>query len=316
VSRIAILHPTTLLGREVRMLLEGRPHLWSDLTLLSTDRDEIGRLTDAGGAAAVVVEGRPDDVGAVDLLFVCGDPVGAKPFLDALPAGATAVVVSAHGAPGIGRPVVAGLPAGLGDEPARGEVLRSPHPGAVLLTHLLAPLAGLGLVGASATLVQPTSLFDDPGLDDLFEQTRGILAMRGGDSEMFGRQLAFNLLPSRTPGGQLAAEVAEVLELPVPVSVQLLQGGVFHGMSVSLHLELSGSGGAAEVRDALEESTRIEVSEEPDLLGPIDAAAQDRLLLGHVIQDRPGSIWVWAVMDNLTRGGALNAVEIAERLAS
>lgn len=314
-SRIAILHPTTLLGREVRELLEDRPQLWTELTLLSTDQDEIGRLTDVGGGAGVIVEGRPEDVANVDLLFVCGDAAGARPFVDALPAGGTAVVVSADGESGPGRPVVAGL---TDDEPTKGEVLRSPHPGTIFLAHLLAPLRDLGLVGATATLIQPTSLYDEAGLDDLFEQTRGILAMKGGHSEMFGRQLAFNVIPARVSGGRISAEVSEVLELPAPVSVQLLQGGVFHGMSASLHLEVSGSGGAGGalgVRDALADSPYVEITDEPDLLGPIDAAAEERLLVGHVTQDRPGSVWIWAVMDNLTRGGALNAVEIAERLS-
>lgn len=310
-SRLAILHPTTLLGKEVRELLEDRPQLWTDLRLLSTEDDEIGMLTGVAGAATVVVEAKPDEMAGVDWVFACGRPEEDRPFLDALSPGATAVLLSPEMETGSGRPVVAGVNS---DAAEVGSVMLSPHPGSVLLAHLLQPLRTLGLADVAATVIQPTSIYDTAGLDDLFDQTRGILAMKGGDSEMFGRQLAFNLLPARISGSHVSAQVSEILDLPVPVSVQLLQGSVFHGMSVSLHLELSADAG--EVRNALQDGTRLEIFEEPDLLGPIDVAAETDVLVGHVTQDRPGSVWIWAVMDNLTRGGALNAVEIAERLLS
>jgi len=54
------------------------------------------------------------------------------------------------------------------------------------------------------------------------------------------------------------------------------------------------------------------VDEDP--LGPIDAAATDDVLLGHLRSESPGSYWLWSVMDNLTRGGASNAIAIAEAL--
>jgi aspartate-semialdehyde dehydrogenase len=57
------------------------------------------------------------------------------------------------------------------------------------------------------------------------------------------------------------------------------------------------------------------LSDKPRLLGPIDAAASDKVLFGTVRKDEAaGGLWLWAVMDNLTRGGALNAIEIAEAL--
>ena len=48
--------------------------------------------------------------------------------------------------------------------------------------------------------------------------------------------------------------------------------------------------------------------------GPVDAAAREEVVVGSVRPDAgaPGGYWIWAVMDNLTRGGALNAVEVAE----
>ena len=54
-----------------------------------------------------------------------------------------------------------------------------------------------------------------------------------------------------------------------------------------------------------------------DVPAPIDAAAQEEVLVGSVRADPdyPGGYWIWAVLDNLVRGGALNAVEVAELVA-
>ena len=67
------------------------------------------------------------------------------------------------------------------------------------------------------------------------------------------------------------------------------------------------------VRKALAGHPHLEAADKPKLLGPIDAAASDKVIYGSVRKDEAGGgFWLWAVMDNLTRGGALNAVEVAE----
>ncbi len=67
---------------------------------------------------------------------------------------------------------------------------------------------------------------------------------------------------------------------------------------------------APAARKALTASPFVEAAEDPRHLGPVDAAASDKVLLGATRKDEDG-IWIWAAMDNLTRGGAINALEIA-----
>lgn len=310
-TRTAILHPTTLLGQELRRLLEHRPERFGELRLLTTEKEEIGTLLGVGGAATVVVRGEPEELAGLDLVFLCGSMEESRPFLDRLPAGVTTVILSPDAPPGSGAPVVAGI------NPSRaqpGSRVVSPHPAVVLLSLLLQPLVPLGLREASATVIQPTSLWGSRGLDDLFEQTRGILAMQGARPGLFGRQLAFNVLPARIPGEWLAAQVAEVLETTLPISVLPLQGAVFHGLAASLHLRLDPAVDPVEVDEALGAAPLLERVEEPETLGPIDATDATRVLVGDVTTERPGSLKLWAVLDNLTRGGAANALEVAEGL--
>lgn len=321
-GHVAILGPTTLLGQELRELLGRRKDLRGRVTLLAASEEEVGAVTEAAGAAALVSQADPGALQGVDLIFSCGPVAHDLPILGERPAGATAILLSPEATADDGVPVVAGVNPGAA---RRGEVLVSPHPVAIALAYLLGPLAGLGLTGASATTVQPVSMLGSRGLDDLLDQTRNLLTLSGDRREsVFHRQLAFNLYPTPEGSGGLAELVRRATGLDLPLAVHTVQGAVFHGLSVSLLVRFGDDPGVdpgvEAVREALAGQKHLSLSE-ADLAagqvpGPIEAAARDDLLVGSVRPDpgHPGGYWIWAVMDNLTRGGALNAVEVAEGL--
>jgi aspartate-semialdehyde dehydrogenase len=313
VTTFAILHPTNLLGKELKETLENRPEVAGDLRLLSSRDDEIGTLTEVAGAAAMVTRYEPEKLRGVPVIFLCGSMADNRPVLADLPAETTAVILSFDATVEDGLPVVAGV----NTEAARGRrVLLSPHPGVVLLAHLLQALRGLSPEAAVATLIQPASMRDEAGLEELFEQTRQIVAMtRRSATPVFGAQLSFNLLPTPLPADPIAAQLGPVAAGLPPVALQILQGAIFHSVSASLWVRCAGDPGAQAVRKALAGHPHLEAADKPRLLGPIDAAASDKILFGNVRKDEAGGVWLWAVMDNLTRGGALNAIEIAEAVA-
>jgi aspartate-semialdehyde dehydrogenase len=320
-TRVALLNPTSLLGKELVEQLEAGPGPGRDLALLSLDEEEIGALTEAAGAAALVRRAEPAEIAAADVVVVCGGGDAYAELLGHRRTDATVIVADPAAAPTAGVPVVAGINL---EAATAGRVLVSPHPGTVLLAHLLAPLLPLALREVVATLVQPASLFGRPGLDELYEQARRLVALQGQEpSELFGRQLAFNLYPARRPPAHLAAQARAVLgdgAADLRLAVHLLQGAVFHGVSALLHLHPGEGIGPEALRERLAGHPLVELSEPPegedeDLLGPIDAVAHDKVLVGPVERDPDGGLWVWAVMDNLTRGGALNVMAILERAA-
>jgi len=309
VSAIAIVHPMSLLGKELRETLERLPAVGGDIRLLSNREDEIGTLTEVAGAAAMVSRYEPEKLQGAATAFLCGTMEDNRPILAEVPAGTTAILLSFDATAGDGQPVVAGV----NDEAAGGHrVLLSPHPGVVLLAHLLHALRDLKVEEAVATLVQPASMRDDAGLEELFEQTRQIVAMtRRTPTPVFGAQLSFNLLPVPLPADPLTGQLQAVLP-GMPLALQILQGGVFHSLSASLYVRCAGSPTAQAIRKALADHPHLEVADKPKHLGPIDAAASDKVIYGNVRKDEAGGgFWLWAVMDNLTRGGALNAIEIA-----
>jgi aspartate-semialdehyde dehydrogenase len=316
-SVLAIAHPINLLGKELRETLDRgvTGPSWQEVRLLSTLEHEIGTLTQAGGTAALVQRYEPGSLDGVTLAFFCGPIAANRPLLAELPLEITAVVLSPDATLADGHPVVSGInsrPSGAGNGGA--SVLLSPHPAVVLLAHLLFPLAAFEPQEAVATVVQPASLYDEAGLEELFEQARQIVAMTARRrSQLFGAQLAFNLLPAahgEQAAASVAAALAAVLPAPVPLSVQIAHGGIFHCLTLSLYVRCATAPSVQAVRKALTASPFVEAAEDPRHLGPIDAAASDKVLLGASRKDERG-IWIWAVMDNLTRGGAINALEIA-----
>lgn len=309
-SAIAILHPASLVGKELREALESRMKEWRDVRLLSTDPEEVGTLTEVLGAAALVQRYEPESLEDVSTVYFCGPVEANRPLFADVPPDAVAVVLSPDAGPGDGLPVVAGV----NTEAARsGERLLSPHPALVLLAHLLAPLRSFQPVDLVATVIQPASTQGDPGIQELFEQTREIVAMVGrSPTPVYGAQLSFNLLPTASEALPLSELLQKILPETPPIPLQVLQGGVFHGLAASLHVRFGGSPNPKAIKKALAANPHIEIADDPRHLGPIDSATSDKVILGTVRQDAAGGFWFWAVMDNLTRGSALNAIEIAE----
>lgn len=311
-TRLAIVHPSGLLGQELKELLEER-HPGVGLALLTRDETEVGTLTEIMGAAAMVQRLEEGDLDQVEVAFFCGAAALNRPLLTDLPAGTTGILLSPDAGAGDGRPVVAGV--NDGDAEA-GTVLLSPHPGAVLLAHLLAPLSPLVPERAAATLLHPASLHGQEGLDELFEQTRSILAFRPERPQtVFGRQLAFSHYPLSPARSDLGELVRQCLGRELPVTAHPLQGGSFHGLSASVFVRFADDPGIAALREALSRHPPLElVDADAEQPAPIDVATRREILVGTVEPDPhdPGSYWLWAVMDNLTVGGALNALGIAE----
>lgn len=312
-KNLAIINPSDLVAKEIKDQLAQLGISSQNLALLTTKEEEIGTLTDIGGAAAVVQQFTAEGIEETDFVFLCGPIEDCRAALEALPAQTTAIVLSADAssADEIGPYAIAGI---TSVEP--GTTVLSPHPAVVQIALLLSSLRGLGVLRATASVVQPASFFGADALDELMDQTRKILAFHTpGGGEHFDRQMVFNLLPTDDEG-QIEAQLIDVLTdldgTPDTVPAQLIQGGIFHGVSVSLYLEMSNAVSGDEVCEALVAAPTIQVVE--DLApGPVDAASSERLLVSppRLVAGRPAAYWLWSVMDNLTRGAAINAVQLA-----
>jgi len=311
-TRVAIVHPTTLLGKELREALGRRPGLGLEARLLSADEEEIGTVTEAAGAATFVDRFDPDLLGDEAVVFFCGEIQSDRPLLAAMPPGPLSVLLSRGAGTGDGRVEVAGE--GI-DTPTSGPVV-SPHAAVVGLVHLLRALAPLHPREALVTAIQPASQYGQAGIEELFGETRGILAFSGARKHpVFGRQLAFNLLPAPEEEGEtLGGQVAAALGTGAPdCRVRLLQGSAFHGVALSVELGFAKPVVVRDVSGLLAADPAVETVRASKRLGPIDASASEKILVGDVRAEADGRVWIWAVLDNLTVGGVLNGIALAER---
>lgn len=313
-SRLAILNSETLIGKELKQALKGRHELWAEVRLLTTVADDIGVVTEGVDGAAFVQELSAGSLQGVDILIACPGP--QPPDGAWLPHGATLVQLDP------GEPVADGVivVAGVNLERARpGTVLVSPHPSVVALGLLLDPLRQYGLEQAACWALLPASARGQEGIDELLEQTRSILSFRSDQpQEVFGHQLAFNILPSNVQGSELASQLTDVFNGEVVPSMQILQAGVFHGIAAGAQVRLANAPSSRELAEELAGGPFFTSTDDPASVGPVATTGRSSLLLGSVEDspELPGAMALWAAGDNLTLAGAHNVVSIVEALVA
>lgn len=315
-SRIALVHSVSLLGKEVADRLAQRPDLCSELRLFAVDEGMVGTLTEGIDGATFVARVEEDCFDGVDLTILCGEIELDRKALALLPAGGRAIVASHGATTKDGFPAVAGVEefSWLGQDR-----LLAPSPAAVGLTRLLEPLRGQGLRRTVATAVLPASELGAAGIDALFEESRALLALaKPAKPAHFPAQIAFNLLPGAFPGDEIARQVQVALGLTGEpagrIAVQTAQAGIFHAVTLSLYVELDKAPEPAALRKLLGRAGAGTLAKRPAALGPVQAAGEEQLLVGEVQAAGDNGFWIWATIDNLTVGGAGNVVRLAETL--
>jgi aspartate-semialdehyde dehydrogenase len=164
-------------------------------------------------------------------------------------------------------------------------------------------------------------------MDELIDHTRRGLEGEAPAPQAHPHTLVFNLFPAvdafRDDGytkeeWKMQAETRKIMDLPdLRLSATCVRVPVAIGHSEALHIEFERPMAPAEARAVLEAAPGIEVVDDPAngrYPQPIDAAGRDPVYVGRIRADGSldGGIALWVVADNLRKGAALNAVQIAE----
>lgn len=313
---VVIVGGATLLGQELKELISSRSLPISRVRLVAAAQEEEApglhaRLSDFGGEAVVETPLSASEFEGAAIVFICDPAVSGHPVLEAA---ACVIDLTRGGKPP--DPSYRLAIAGLEPELAAVRRIASPHPVTVMLGHVLRALAPLEPQAVVATAMIGASHSGRAGVEELLEQTRSALTFSGGPKSVFDRQLAFNLFPpfgERGPEGGIAAEIAALTGCRAAVS--LVTVPIFYGVAATLHLELRGAQDLAAVEAVLRRSPDLSLKLDEDT-SPVGVVGDDAVVVGALAADaaRPGAFWLWTVCDNARRGGALNAVEIAEKL--
>lgn len=324
--RVAFFGAMSPLAREVRRQLEELAFPIARLRLFDTaDRD--GSVTEFEGEACLVTLPDRDLVNETDLSFICGegDPRAAE-YLDWVAASAGFGVDLAGASRG--RADVPVVNCDVNPEAAQGgpRMAAVPHPIAHPLSTILHRLrATFTVEDACVTVLRPAGDFGEPGVEELQRQTVGLLSLSDVPMEVFGRQMAFNLLPAALQGeeGALVESMAreDVLRVlpgsPLALSVRVLQAPLFYGHCYSVRIQLSEPALMEALEDALELPGVIRISRENEGRSPAELGAEPGIWIADIARDpgRQGAFWIWAISDAIRSGAAVNAVRLAGMMA-
>ena len=167
-------------------------------------------------------------------------------------------------------------------------------------------------------------------IDELFDQTRSMINFLDYEKKVYPHRIAFNCLPHidvfqengyTKEEMKMVNETKKIFEDPsIGITATTVRVPVFYSHSESINVETEEHISAANVRTLLEKAPGVKIVDDPgNNLYPlaIDAAGQDLTWVGRIRNDEsiPNGINMWVVADNIRKGAATNAVQIAEILA-
>jgi len=329
--RIVIAGASSLLGAEVKSLLEESRFAASDFRLLDEDL-AAGLLTEAGGEPAVIRPVEEDSFDRARFVFFTGSNEFTRANL-ALAQRSGAVIIDLSGysvllpdsTPWF-RPSGLVAPASLPAPSEKARLVTITSASAEALIRLTLGLQGLGLRQLNATVLQSVSAWGKPGIEELETQSSQLLSIQTPGKQLFDAQVAFNTLDRFGPTSRfdlraalanLRSEVHACLRgTPVVPAIQLVHIPAFYGVTLSACADLDISIDSARIQNACKEAG-FSVVQAPDSPNNLSVAEESAVQLAQPEPDpaKPGTWWFWAAADNI-RLPAWNAVKLAEKLAA
>jgi aspartate-semialdehyde dehydrogenase len=175
---------------------------------------------------------------------------------------------------------------------------------------------------------QSTSGAGKAGMDELFEQSRAIFVGDPVVPRKFTKQIAFNVIPhidvflddgSTKEEWKMVVETKKILDPKIKVTATCVRVPVFVGHSESINLEFENELSAEQAQDILREAPGImlvDKREDGGYVTPVECVGDSATYVSRVRDDPTvdNGLALWCVSDNLRKGAALNAVQIAELL--
>ena len=328
---VAILGATGAVGKETLEILEERKFPLASLRLFASKRS-AGEVMTCQGQEWTVEELLPSSsFEGVDFALISATDAISKEYGPRL--GAAGVVVIDDSAvfrmdadvplvvPEVNAAALRSLPRGI---------VSIPNCTTTPLVMALKPLhEAAGVKRVIVTTFQSVSGTGAAAMDELMEQTRALMAFRDVKAEVYPYQIAFNLLPQIGSFGdtgdcseevKIVRETRKILDAPtMRVTSTTVRVPVLRCHSEAINVELERPLSANDARAALAAMPGVLVYDDPAKKlypMPLDATGKDEVYVGRIRQDVsvPNGLNLWVVSDNLRKGAALNAIQIAECL--
>ena len=221
-------------------------------------------------------------------------------------------------------------PQAIADYRKRG-IIANPNCSTIQMVVALKPLHDLARIKRVVVATyQSVSGAGKEAMDELFNQTRGIYVNEAASKHQkkFTKQIAFNVIPhidsfmddgSTKEEWKMAVETRKILDPDIQVVATCVRVPVFIGHAEAVNVEFERPIGEQEAWAALREAAGVSVIDyraDEGYVTPQECVGEDAVYVSRLREDPtvPHGLSFWCVADNLRKGAALNAVQIAEHL--
>lgn len=328
--RVAVVGATGNVGREVMNILAERDFPATEVIAIAS-RKSIGQVVDYGDKELKIVALDTFDFSGVDVaLFAAGSGVSKEFGPKAAAAGAVVIDNSSHYRmdPDVPLVIPEVNPEAL-KRFAKKNIIANPNCSTAQMLVALKPLHDAATIKRIVvSTYQSVSGAGNAAMDELFRQTRAIFVNDSVDVEQFTKQIAFNVIPHidtfmddgyTKEEWKLVAETHKMLDPNIKVTATAVRVPVFIGHAEAINIEFKDAMSADEAREILRNAPGclvIDKREDGGYVTPVDCVGDFATYISRIREDNTvkNGLNIWVVSDNLRKGAALNAVQIAESL--
>src|SRR5438270_7516080 len=331
--KVAVVGATGNVGREMLQALAGRDFPADDVVALASSAS-AGREVSFGEDDVLQVQALDtfDFRGTDIVLSSPGSKVSAVFAPRAAKAGAVVIDNTScfRMEPDVPLVVPEVNPQAIAGYQKRG-IIANPNCSTIQMVVALKPLHDIGHIKrVIVATYQSVSGAGRAAMDELFDQTRSVYVNDPIKPEHFPKQIAFNVIPhietfmddgSTKEEWKMAVETRKILDPDIAVSATCVRVPVFIGHAEAINVEFERPITEDRARAALRKAPGVVVVDrraDEGYVTPAEVAGEDAVYVSRIRRDTtvPHGLSLWVVCDNLRKGAALNAVQIAEILAS
>ena len=327
---IAIVGATGLVGTTLLSLLEERNFPLKELHLVASQHS-AGKKISFKNQEYTLNDLSHFDFNLVDIAFFCvGNDLAAQYIPKATATGCLVIDKSYYyrNHPDVPLIIPEVNPQMLADF-RKMNIIASPNCNTIPIAVGIKPIYdAVGISRINIATYQSVSGTGKDAIQELTEQTKQLLANQPIEAKVYSQQIAFNVLPhidDFQDNGYTREEMKMVWEIQkifaddhIAINPTAVRVPVFCGHAASVHLETKNKITAAEATRLLSkaEGVKLMTGQYPYPTPVVDAAGKDYVYVGRIREDisHEYGLNLWIVADNLRKGAALNAIQIAERL--
>jgi len=329
--KVAVVGATGNVGREILQTLSERKFPVSEVVALAS-RKSVGREVSFGDTKTLKVQALEyyDFTNTDIALFSPGGKVSAEYAPKAAAAGCIVIDNTSHFRMDKDVPLI--IPEVNPDairDFAKRNIIANPNCSTIQMLVALKPLHDAAKIKRIVvSTYQSVSGAGKSAMDELYNQTKKVYVHEMDDSVNFPKRIAFNAIPQidvfMDDGGtkeewKMRVETQKILDPSVEVAATCVRLPIFVGHAESINIELEKPLSADEAREILEEAPGVVVldrREDGGYMTPQESVGEDAVFVSRIREDKSvkHGLALWVVADNLRKGAALNAVQIAESL--